>query len=416
MDLTGVGRALFDQPARRFDVELWDGSVSPADAGPSAGRLKLIRPWALTAFLPPWSERRLARAFIDGDLEIEGSMVDVLHAAATWPGPASGLPPVPRWVDRLLGSNASPPRRTVSVDEQNVRRHYDTTPRLFDLFLDSELVYSCAYFRAPSEPLEVAQRNKLELVCKKLELAPGERLLDIGCGWGALLRHAALHHRAAALGITVSPTQLLEARRRAAAVPNGAMIDVRYCDYRAVAALGPFHKVASIGMMEHVGRAGLDRYFHEVYRGLKHEGLFLNHAIATVPGNGRTHGWMTKLGGGFVERSIFPGSELIPFGEVVAAAERAGFEVRDVESLREHYDQTLCAWLERLESRAAEAGEVVGDEMLRTWRLYLACSAAAFRAGSLSVFQLLLQKSERRSTGRRTVHARQALLPAAASA
>jgi cyclopropane-fatty-acyl-phospholipid synthase len=205
----------------------------------------------------------------------------------------------------------------------------------------------------------------------------------VGCGWGALLEYAAAQYQVSGLGITLSQNQLTEARRRRR---------------RAHSPVEPFHKVASVGMMEHVGRRQLDAYFAAIHRLLVPGGLFLNQAIADVAPGTKTLPWAGRRQGGFIGTYIFPDTELIPVGEVVVAAERAGFEVRDLESLREHYAETLGAWLARLEARLGEAEKLVGRRRARAYRLYLSSSAAAFRLGRISVFQLLLAK--RLQTGR----------------
>jgi cyclopropane-fatty-acyl-phospholipid synthase len=260
------------------------------------------------------------------------------------------------------------------------------------------MVYSCAWFPEGGETLEAAQRAKLDLVCRKLALRRGERFLDVGCGWGALVAHAAEAYGARATGITVSANQLATARARLARLGDGAPpVAVEASDYRTLSG-GPFDKVASVGMMEHVGRARLDAYFRAVHRLLRPGGLFLNHAIADTSGGAPTLAWAHQRDGGFIWRYVFPDGELLPIAEVVAAAERAGFEVRDLESLREHYAETLAHWLARLEARFADAVALAGEQRARLYRLYLAASAVGFRLGRTNVYQLLL--SRRTPSGR----------------
>jgi cyclopropane-fatty-acyl-phospholipid synthase len=252
------------------------------------------------------------------------------------------------------------------------------------------MVYSCAFFNRPEATLDEAQEAKLELVCRKLDLQPGERLLDVGCGWGGLITHAAQRYSVGGLGITLSEHQLGAARARLAALAPNTM-EVRALDYRQLGELA-FDKVASVGMMEHVGSERVDAYFEAMFRATRPGGLFLNHAISALPTARRTIPWMSREGGGFIRSYIFPDTELIPVARVTAAAEKAGFEVRDLESLREHYAETLAHWLHRLEQRFAEAVRLVGEERARAWRLYLATSSVAFRLGEISVFQLLLAR------------------------
>jgi cyclopropane-fatty-acyl-phospholipid synthase len=368
----------------------------------------LRTPRALDALLPPAAEHRLAEAILDGDLELEGDAIGLVEAAARWHGPRptaalllAALELAARRALRrerrgALAARLRGGRHSVERDREAVRHHYDVSDDFYRLFLDEGLVYSCAYFPRGGERLEDAQRAKLELVCRKLHLERGERFLDVGCGWGALVEHASLRHGARAVGVTVSANQLAAARARLARAAAGA--EVRADDYRTLRPEEPFDKVASIGMMEHVGRKRLDDYFASVHRLLRPGGLFLNHAIACADAKGGTIPWARQVGGGFIWRYVFPDGELLSIAETAAAAERAGFEVRDVECLREHYAETLAHWLARLDARFDEAVAIAGERRARLYRLYLAGSAVGFRIGRTSVFQLLLQK--RTASGR----------------
>lgn len=400
MESLSFARSVFDDPSRTFAVELWDGNVlEPPRGADGAGRV-VLRDEALARLLvPPVSERAIAEAFVNGDLDIEGDTAGLLEAAARWRGPrlrpnlvpsvlrtwlAPGRPAGPG-VARLCGRRHSKRR-----DRRAIRHHYDLSDDFYKLFLDADMVYSCAYFPTGTESLEDAQKAKLDLVCAKLDLQPGDRLLDVGCGWGALVVHAASRYGAAGIGITLSEKQAAEARRRLAELGGGSM-EVRLSDYRELGSDERFDKVASVGMMEHVGRSRLGRYFAVLHRTLRPGGLLLNHAIADTSYE-NTLPWASRQGGGFIDRYIFPDGELLPIGEVVQAAERAGFEVRDLESLREHYALTLSHWLTHLEERFDEAMSLVGIRAARAFRLYLASSVVAFRLGRISVFQLLLAK------------------------
>ncbi len=405
MDLVRLATELFESGSRTFTVRLWNGTVLPPgrDAG-VRGTVVLRTPSALDVLLPPASERRLAEAILDGAIDLEGDAIGLIEAAARWSGPR----PSPRLVARTLGAlgrrvlggggaaalqaRLHGRRHTVGRDRSAVRYHYDVSDAFYRLFLDEAMVYSCAYFPEGGERLGDAQRAKLDLVCRKLALSAADRFLDVGCGWGALVEHAGTRYGARALGITLSENQLAAARARLARLDGGAQVSVQEDDYRTLRAEAPFDKIASVGMMEHVGRARLDEYFRDVHALLRPGGLFLNHAIADAGWTHPTLPWASQRGGGFIWRYVFPDGELLPIGEVVAAAERAGFEVRDLESLREHYAETLAAWLQRLEARWAEAVALAGERRARLYRLYLAGSAVSFRLGRISVYQLLLAR------------------------
>src|SRR6266511_560360 len=369
MDPVRLASDLFASGSRSFAVRLWDGTVLPpgTDAG-LRGAVVLRTPRVLEAFFPPAAERRLAEAFIEGALELEGDAIGLIEAASRWTGPRATsslvVPALEALARRALRLRRPAPlearlrglRHSVGRDRDAVRHHYDLSDDFYRLFLDDAMVYSCAFFARGGEKLEDAQRAKLDLVCRKLALSAGERFLDVGCGWGALVEHAGARYGARALGLTVSASQLASARAR------------------------------------------LDAYFAAVHRLLRPGGLFLNHAIADVGFGRPTLSWAGQRGGGFIWRYVFPDGELLPVAEVVAAAERAGFEVRDLECLREHYAETLAAWLTRLEARFDEAVAVAGEARARLYRLYLAASAVGFRIGRTSVYQLLAAK--RTASGR----------------
>ena len=407
MDESTLASELFASPTRAFAVRLWDGTDLPAPhAGGTRGRVVLRQPRALEAFLPPAAEHRVAEAVVDGLVDLEGDAIGLIEAAARWEGPrlrpalaAWALPIALRRALRRrapgsLEARLRGARHSERRDRDAIHHHYDVSDAFYRLFLDDALVYSCAYFPEGGETLEAAQRAKLDLVCRKLALARGERFLDVGCGWGALVEHASGAYGARATGITVSANQLVAARERLErrAGRHGSVVSFEASDYRSAVAGAPFDKVASVGMMEHVGRAGLEAYFRAVHRLLRPGGLFLNHAIADAGDSSPTLPWARQRGGGFIFRYVFPDGELVPIAEVVSAAERAGFEVRDLESLREHYAETLAHWLARLEARYAEAVAVAGERRARLYRLYLAASAVGFRLGRTSVYQLLLAR------------------------
>ncbi len=392
---------------RPFDVRLWDGTRLRGAAEPEF-TIVLRHPGALGRMLTPPFEDRLATAFVAGDFDVEGDIVAALRVfdelarrrrspveVAAIVGAAIALP-------RAAMPGASAPlrprldgrRHSRERDRAAIRHHYDVGNEFFALWLDERSQYSCAYFERPSMSLDLAQEAKLELVCRKLRLREGERLLDIGCGWGGLAIHAARRHGARVVGVTLSHAQAEHAARAVERAGLSDRVEIREQDYRDVAD-GPFDKVASIGMFEHVGRSQLARYFRNVKRLLAPGGLFLNHGIASRPAPRRSPVEVAVrravLGAGaFIPRYVFPDGELIPVSEVNLVAEREGLEVRDVENLREHYALTLRRWVERLEARRKDAIALTSDATYRTWRLYMAGSANAFESGRVGVHQTLL--------------------------
>ena len=268
--------------------------------------------------------------------------------------------------------------------------HYDVSNEFYRLWLDEERVYSCAYFTTPDESLDQAQRNKLEHVCRKLRLQPGERLLDIGCGWGALVCWAARHHGVRAHGITLSQQQFEFAQQRICAEGLQRLVTVELRDYRDLADAGAFDKVSSIGMFEHVGLANLPTYLGAVMRALRPGGLFLNHGI--------THdeeGWHKTVATQFINRYVFPDGELDCISNIQLGMERAGFEIHDVEGLRPHYALTLRHWVQRLEANREAALREVDEPTYRVWRLYMAACALDFEAGTTGIYQVLASKPNR---------------------
>jgi cyclopropane-fatty-acyl-phospholipid synthase len=396
----GVGRALARVAGGRlrnlpFTVRFWDGSELPAGAGSPTVWVRDRR--ALAHLVREPNQLGLARAWVSGlidvdDLERALALRDRFQSVHL--GTADSLrlqldavrlggagilrrPSVPS----IEAPSRHGRRHTLARDRSSVRHHYDVSNDFYRVLLGPTMVYSCAYFATPDDALEDAQEHKLELICRKLQLVPGERLLDIGCGWGALVIHAGRHHGVRAVGVTLSEPQAALARERIAAEGLEDRVSVRVADYREIGD-GPYDKVVSVGMYEHVGRAELPTYARTVQSLLRPGGLFLNHGIARLhsePPSGDT----------FISRYIFPDGELHPVADIITALQDSGHEVRDVESLREHYPLTLRRWLANLEHNPERVLELVGPERERAWRLYILGSAQAFEAGDLSVYQVL---------------------------
>jgi cyclopropane-fatty-acyl-phospholipid synthase len=321
----------------------------------------------------------LARAYVANDLDFSGGARRVLGIAEALVGSVTHgrerlTARARAWLNRHRGNRA------------NVQHHYDVSNAFYRLWLDENLVYSCAYYRNESDSLAQAQVQKLDHVCRKLLLQPDEEFLDIGCGWGALIFRAAQSYGVRATGITLSQNQHDYVKARIAELGLGDRVRVRLCDYIDLPEDDLFDKIASIGMFEHVGIRNYPRYFGKIQRILKPGGLVLNHGI-THNGIG-----VDSLGSGigdFIEDYVFPGGQLAHVSRVIQGFAAAGLELIDAEALREHYARTLWHWVDRLEGNADAARREVGEEKFRVWRIYLAGSAHAFERGWLSIFQLL---------------------------
>jgi len=381
-------------PPVRF--EFWDGTT----LGPTGPHAVLVRaPDAVRRLVWAPGDLGLARAFVTGDLGFEGDIFEVLsllHAAA--PGDVRTGKRLPfqalrtAWRLGVLGpplpappEEAAPrgPLHSKGRDAQAVRHHYDVSNDFYALVLGPSMTYSCARFASGAEALEAAQESKHELICRKLGLdeQPESRVLDVGCGWGSLALHAARRHGARVVGATLSPAQAGLARERVVAAGLEGQVDVRVQDYRDVDD-GPYDAIASVGMFEHVGSSKRAEYFGTLRGLLRPQGRLLNHAISSVGGS--------RIGSrSFIGRYVFPDGELIDVGEVVLSMEAAGFEVRDVESLREHYAETLRVWVRNLERNWDAAVTEVGVRRARVWQLYMAASANGFADGGISVHQVL---------------------------
>lgn len=389
-------RSVFGEDyARRFAIRLWEGTLIPAQEQ-RLFTLCVNHPGALrTAFRPP-VDLNAGRAFAAGLLDVEGDVEAAIDAMmAVTKRPAVGtmarlalllrrLPAVP--LADLREAQLKGKRHSLARDRAAIGFHYDQPVPFYRAFLDRDLVYSCAYFDEGVETIDRAQQAKIDYSLRKLRLRPGERLLDLGCGWGALVVRAAQEFGAYVLGVTLSERQCAEARRRISAAGVGDRARVERWDYRELPAT-TFDKIVSIGMFEHVGREKLPEYFSTAHKLLKSGGLFLNHGIANQHPSLRD-----GRASGFMDRFIFPDGELVNVSDALQMAEAAGFEVRDVENLREHYMRTLRAWVANLERNRDAAIAAAGEQSYRAWRLYMAGSAQGFRVGRMGLFQSLLAK------------------------
>jgi len=442
-----------DLRPREFAVRFWDGATWEVEAGcPCRFTLVLESPEALSKMVTAHTDLALGEAYIFRDIDLEGDVESALDLAdeivrqrngvslangiRIWlqlrrlknahrarsalhlmdrqsvAGPRTGLPAngFSRVEAAGLGSSAKrwgslrPGRRHTPADDRSaIAYHYDVSNAFYQLWLDRRMVYSCAYFTAPDEPLETAQERKLDYICRKLRLRPGERLLDLGCGWGGLVIHAGQHFGVEALGITLSREQADLAGRRIQELGLTGRCRVEHRDYRALAvepagglgecAASSYDKIACVGMFEHVGQANLPHCMKQTFELLKPAGVFLFHGI--------TRGYHFPMPEpSFVTRYVFPNGELAPISTVLQAAEKVGFEVRDLESLREHYVLTLRRWVERLEANRDEAIRLTDHETFRVWKLFMAGSAQRFRVNQLNLHQVLLAKPDSRGCSR----------------
>lgn len=393
-------RALFEfAPLRDVAFRLWDGSHWPDDR-PRPATLVLKHPAALREMFAPGTEKGLAEAYLRDDFDIEGNIESAFELADAlgrrndkgWLALLRGFYQLHRLPGKtgeahgfVAGHGA---RHSLERDRQAVSFHYDVSNDFFKLWLGQRMVYSCAYFEHRDATLDEAQDAKLRHICRKLRLQPGQRLLDIGCGWGGLAIFAAQHHGVRVTGVTLSRHQaeLANARVREAGVADKVTIALK--DYRELRGEEPFDAIVSIGMSEHVGRTELANYFSFGRELLKPGGVFLNHAI----GEGARP--RPLRGPSFMDEYVFPDGDIPPIPVVLQAAEAAGFEVRDVENLREHYALTLRHWVSRLEQGHADALRHVNEATYRVWRLYMAGSAHGFTKGQLAVYQVLLSKPD----------------------
>ncbi len=386
-------------PDRPFRIELWDGTALSATDGDRL-TFRVKSPVALGHVLRSPGQLGVGRAYVGGEIDVDSveAALDLLDswkappidtrtkariaAAAIRAGALKAVPHVPAVELRPKGR-----RHSILRDRRAVTHHYDVGNEFFALFLDESMTYSCAIWSRGAATLEEAQRTKLELVCTKLGLRPDERVLDVGCGWGAFAIHAAREHGVHVTGITLSEPQAALARRRAVDAGVGDRVEIRVMDYRELAG-ERYDAIASIGMVEHVGAVNIDAYAATLARLLRPGGRLLNHGIARL-----------RVGdpeaGPFSERYVFPDAAPLHLSRIVAAIERAGLEPTHAEGFRMDYARTLREWTARLDANHARALELAGDERLRVWAIYLRSARRGFESGFTSVFQVVAHKPQR---------------------
>jgi cyclopropane-fatty-acyl-phospholipid synthase len=399
-------QSVFARVSKPFAVRLWNGSVWRNGSDSPLFTLEIKHPSALRRMFWRPTELSLGEAFIFDDFDIHGDIEASFVLAdflldRDWRiteklGLACKLLRLPakhpskRWrgIAARRGRTHSKAR-----DAQAIQYHYNVSNDFYRLWLDKRMVYSCALFHQPDESLDGVQYRKLDYICRKLRLKPGEKLLDIGCGWGGLIIHAATNYGVEALGITLSQPQADLANER---IHNAGLSDrcrVEVCDYRDVPSNYRFDKLVSVGMFEHVGKTKLPAYFRKAYQLLNPGGVFLNHGIteaASRKPNDKTS---------FIDKYVFPDGELEPITTSLRIAEEIGFEIRDVESMREHYALTLRQWVRRLEEHREQVIELTCPVTYRIWRIYMAGSAHGFETGALGLYQTLLIKSGKQPSG-----------------
>jgi cyclopropane-fatty-acyl-phospholipid synthase len=405
---TQAAMRIFHRLLSPFDgslaLRLWNGVTHCFGQNAPSFTLVFRDPRVLRDLVRRRSVLPLADAYFHGRVDVEGDLYAALRLKAHFQNLSFTARERAGLMLDALRLAFAPAKKAASVgvvpstkhfahdhslesDRAAISHHYDVSNAFYKLFLDERMVYSCAYFHADGDSLETAQAQKLDHICRKLRLKPGERFLDIGCGWGALVIWAATHYGVQAHGITLSQAQLDEAKRRIAAAGLQDRITVELRDYRALEGEGVYDKVSSVGMFEHVGLANLAQYNAVVHRVLKPNGLFLNHGI--------THeedGWERTVDTEFINRYVFPDGELDRVSNIQRRMEQASFEIHDVENLRMHYARTLRHWVARLEAHHEQALEHVSEATYRVWRLYMAASAVEFESGGTGIYQILASR------------------------
>ena len=372
------------QPAP-LRVSLWDGRN--LDFGPDP-KVTIVVPQksALRCFLPP-DLMKLGEAYVEGRIRVEGSLRDIFEACARFVHAGAQ----PDRIQRLLRAVNHTPKG----DRRAIQYHYDVSNEFYRLFLDRNMVYSCAYYRSDDDTLEQAQEQKLDHILTKLRVQPGHRLLDIGCGWGALIIRAAAKYGCLATGITLSRNQYDLAREHIRAEGLEGRCEVRLQDYRDVPETGAYDRIASVGMFEHVGLKHLGAYFRKMDALLAEGGVVLNHGITSAHTDSRIVGMGV---GQFIDKYVFPDGELPHISLVLREMSEAGLEVADVESLRRHYARTCEHWVDNIENSRAEAVRIAGEKRYRIWSIYLAGCAFGFARNWMNIYQVLAVKARGKSS------------------
>ena len=385
MVLSAWSSGLRDKLSLPLRVELWDGRQLAFSAEPPRVTIRVPDPSALRYLRSP-SLYNLGRAYVEGAIDIKGRAADIINVgnalAASLDKGRSRLGDILR-----LGSHLAP--HTRETDAEAIRYHYDVSNDFYAAWLDPAMVYSCAYFENGDEDLATAQQKKIDHILRKIDLRPGQSLLDIGCGWGALVLRAAGRFGARCIGVTLSENQAALARERVERAGLQGQVEIRLQDYRDVD--GEYDRITSVGMFEHVGVQHLPDYFSRMNRLLAPDGVVMNHGITTT----NVDNGATPYGGGeFIGQYVFPHGELAHLATVVRAMQEGGLEVRDVENLRRHYARTCAIWADNVESRAEHIRTLTDEKHFRIWQLYLAGCAYAFAHGRISLYQIVCGKAD----------------------
>ena len=364
-------------------VDFWNEKVV-AGITPAIATLKFSTPSTLMLLVNP-SLGQLAESYVEGRVDFQGRIRDVINLM----DPFLSLPNMPKKFPNF--NRLKFWRHSRLTDRKAVSSHYDVSNEFYALWLDRRRVYSCAYFKNANDSLELAQEQKLDHICRKLALKPGERFLDIGCGWGGLILWAAENYGVSSVGITISQNQYDYVRDYVRTHGLAEKVEVRLMDYRDLPDAEPFDKIASVGMFEHVGLRNLPVYFRKIYSLLKPGGLVMNHGITSVTFDDET---MDETNREFIDKYVFPDGELTHISKVLEAMAREGLECADVENLRPHYAKTLWHWVDRLENNADQARELVGEKKFRIWRTYMGGFAVAFERNWDAIYQVLAGKPD----------------------